>query len=505
MHRRALLASLAAGATGLAGCTLTDGSSGNQTTDDGTNRTTESVASETETETETTERETDELRTPESRASVVELATGPRTYSLYPTRMHTDDGGRVSLWFERTATADHPTKVRGWFQNGNDYENTFEVRWIPAVGRTRSRNPDGYGYEARLHFAPTENNDLAETVPDVVRDESGYWRVASNDQWMPETVRLEPGEHVELEYVLVGGPEMSGRPTGAYEFRGRDERVDVAVWDTNNPGPEAESRFAGRSVPEFDSDRTVGWYHDADRTTSAFVRPSKERVELDGRVGFEVVNHSHETLQCGHWSLYKLVDGQWFHVAPRGHTSDCRTLVPGEKKQWSLRAFNGEAVPCDHGSFGGSGLTRGYLGGGEYAVVAGYGHPTDASGAVVELVGDSVTLAPTDDASVERDGDTVTVTTGRYGDDEHPPDATFALTRAETADQRVIAEQVMATGRIGGGYTGLRNLLAVASSDVDRVVLRTDEHALHADLREEGATRRVRFRGQAYEITRTDK
>ena len=106
-----------------------------------------------------------------------------------------------------------------------------------------------------------------------------------------------------------------------------------------------------------------------------------------------------------------------------------------------------------------------------------------------------------DDATADRDGDTVTVTTDRYGDDEHPPDATFALTRADTAAQRVVAEQVMASDGFAAGGRGLRNLLAAVESDVAQVVLQTDEHALR-EPDSAGATKRVRFRGQAYEITR---
>lgn len=496
MHRRALLTSLAVGATSLAGCASSAGDEA-PTTNRGTSRTTASTTTDTDAESSD-----DERRRPEGWTSIVELETGPRTYAFRPTTTNTDDGAEVALWFDRTATADHPARLRGWFENGNDFENTFRIEWIPAVGRIHSRTPTGYHHEARLHFAPTENNALAETVPEVTRNDDGYWRVTDVGPWMSETIRMDPGERVDLEYVLVGEPGMPGRPTGTYEFRGDDDTASVSVWDTNNPGPAEESRFAGRSVPEFDGDRTVQWYHDADRATSAFVRPSTERIELDGFVGFEAVNHSHEILQCGHWNLYKLVDGRWFHVAPRGHTSDCRGLAPGGTKEWSLRAFNGEAVPCNHDGHGHGGLTQGFLGGGEYAVVAGYGHPADASAAMIELVGESVELVPTDDATSQRDGDTVTVTTDKYGDGEHPPDAAFTLTRTDSATERVLAEQVMAYGGFGSGNRGFRNALAAMAPDVDRVVLRTDEYDFDYALREEGASRRFRFRGQAYEIAR---
>lgn len=492
MHRRSLLTSLAAGTAGLAGCSLSFGDGGTPTTDRSP-RTTDQPADETD-------RRSAEPSPPEGQASVVELETGPRTYAFAPTTMRTDDGARVALWFDRTATADHPARLRGWIENANDFENTFRIERIPAVGRTYSHQPSGYGHEASLHLAPTENNDLAETVPTVARTDDGYWRMQNGGRGMPETYRMTPGERAELEYVLVGERGMPGRPTGTYEFRGDDETVRVAVWDTNSPGPDGESQFAGRSTPAFDDDRTVQWYHDADRTTSAFVRPSTERIELDGRIGFEMVNNSRETLQCGHWKLYKLVDGQWFFVAPRVHTSDCRLLQPGGRKRWSLRAFNGEGVSRGRLNIDSTGLTKGDLGGGEYAVVAGYGHPADRSAALIELVGDPVTLVPTDDASTRRDGDTVTVTTDWYGDGEHPPDATFALTRTDAADERVIAEQVMASGGLASHGRGLRNALSVLTADVSRVVVRTDEHVVDSVLGDNATRRRFQFRDRAYEV-----
>lgn len=510
MRRRALLAGLAAGTAGVAGCSL-PGSTDSATptdrssTDDVTPVPTgESPATPTDDPGEDpgTEQSGADRPRPDGRASVVELETGPRTYAFAPTRMHTDDGARVALWFDRTATADHPARLVGWLENGNDYENTFEIEWIPAVGRTHARQPRGYDHEAQLHLAPTEGNDLAKTVPSLARTDEGYWHVEDIGPWLPETYRMEPGEVVDLEYVLVGEPGMPGRPTGTYEFRGRDDDARVAVWDTTSPGPETKSRFAGRSPPAFEGDGTVAWYHDADRTTRAFVRPSTERLELDGLVEFEVVNHSHGGLRCGHWNLHKLVDGEWFHVAPRIHTSDCRILSPGDRKQWSLRAFNGEAVPCGTTCGGSAGLTRGYLGGGEYAVVVGYGHPTDDSAALVELVGDPVSLTTTDDARIERDGDTITVTTDRYGDGEHPPDATFTLTRTDSAERRLIAEQLTGDDRFGARGRGLGNALAALTPDADRVVVRADDHAVDRSVGHNGSARRFQFRGQAYEASR---
>lgn len=501
MRRRALLASLAAGTVGLAGCSTLGG--------DGTDTVTPADVpdrSPTPTDRRSTtnpSRLAGTDQAPDSRTSVVELETGPRTYAVSPTGLYTADRAQVALWFDRTATAEHPPRVRGLLENTNDFQNTFRIDRIPGIGQVYSRQPDGYDHEARLHLAPTEHNPLAETVPDFTRDESGYWRVDDVGPWMSETYRMDPGERVALEYVLVGEPGMPGRPTGTYEFRGDEERLRVAVWDTTSPGPAGDSRFSGRAVPSFEGETTVSWYHEADPGTVAFVRPSTERVELDGRVDFEAVNHSHEALQCGHWNLHKLVDGEWYHVGPLMHTADCRALAPGGRKRWSLRAFNGEAVDCDCPGYGSGGFTRGYLGGGTYAAVAGYGHPHDRSAALVELVGDPVSLEPTADASVEREGDLVRVRTDRFDDDDHLSDSTIELRRADSADSRVIAEQLMADSEFLARSRGLRNALAVVSAAVDRVVVRTDEHAVDGVFESDG-TVTISFRGQAYEVRRIE-
>jgi len=276
----------------------------------------------------------------------------------------------------------------------------------------------------------------------------------------------------------------------------------VTLWETDSPGPGAESRFAGRSVPTIEEESSLQWFHEADKTTGAYVEPSTERLELDSLVEFEVVNHTHEVLRCGHWNLHKLVDSAWYHVGPFIHTADCRALLPGGTKSWALRAFNGEPVRCGT-SCGNSGFTRGFLGGGVYAVIAGYGHPEENSGSLIELLGEPVEFTVTADAVVEGDDDTVTVTTDRYGDDDHPPDASFALTRVDSADERVIPEQI-ATGIDRGptGERGLRNALAVMDSDVNRVIVRADEHVVDRTIGYDEDMKRFELRGQAYQVKR---
>ncbi|WP_226021962.1 hypothetical protein [Halomicrobium salinisoli] len=497
MRRRALLASLAGGAVALSGCSVLSSRS-----DDRSTVTPAPVPDETGDGSAPNGTDTDDPTTDDATPGnewlidptrVVELETGPRTVALHSGSFHTHDAGTVVLAFDRTATADHPARLRGYLENGNDFEHTFHTEEIPGVGAVHA-DPVGRG-DGSLHLVPTEHNDLAETVPDVTRS-GGYWSLEGPRDvgpWMAETYRMDPGERALLEYHLVGEPWA----TGAYEFSGDEAVLRAGVWNADSPGPDGDSRFDGRSVPSIGSgedEMTVTWYHEADADTRAFVRPSTERLELNGRAEFEAINHSPEELRCGHWYLHKLVDGEWFFVGPASHTADCRALTPGDRKQWVLRAYGGEAVSSDeHATH-----TAGYLGGGTYGVVAGYGLETDNSGALVELVGDSVEVVPTDGASAERDDGAVTVTTEWYDEAEPSERDRLVLTRAEEAGERLIAEVVMRERN-----RALRNALARAADDVDRVVVRTVEHAVDDAVGYDSDRRRFRFRGRAYEARRS--
>ncbi len=108
----------------------------------------------------------------------------------------------------------------------------------------------------------------------------------------------------------------------------------------------------------------------------------------------------------------------------------------------------------------------------------------------------------TDSVSTARDGDTVTVTTSRYDDGKQPADATFSLTRTDNASERVITEQLMASGQFAMSGGGLRNALPFCTDEVSRVVVDTDERAVDGVLGYDTSRQRFRFRGQAYEVTR---
>jgi hypothetical protein len=495
MRRRALLAGLAAGAGGLAGCSVIDRGSTDSSPDPS------AEPSDSPTDTPTPPGEPDEWDL--GAASIVDLETANRTYALAPLRYRSDDGASVRMRFASTATADGPVTVEAELRNENPFANTFRLEWTPPFGRLASDIPHPMGsrrtdgtYRVGLVFAPTANHDLVDDAPEVERARDGHWRLAGEvAPQLPERVRLEPGETVRGEYALVGRAEGvdRGRPSGVYEFSRAGERpVRVSVWETDAPGPTTESRFAGTSVPALPGDSETAWFHDADAGMPSFVRPSVEETTLPARVAFTFVNRAREPTTCGHWNLYKLVDGAWFHLGPYVQTADCRSVAPGGSKTWTMRAATGEMAPCE---------ARGYpfLGGGRYAAVAGYGHATAQSGALVAFDAPTVSVVPTDDVTSERTDGQVTVTDDGWRtapDAEHRSQVHLVLERVSDADRRVIAEQVMRRRR-----RGLRNTLAFAAADIERVVLRTDDRTADRAVGYDNGAATFAFGGQAYRLT----
>lgn len=508
MRRRAYLTALSAAVPLAAGCaTTTDGGGASPTgapTEDGTTGT----DAPTEADTPTTE--------PAVAPDTVVAANAPRTYALDPLRYRTFDEAVVEVRFVATATADHPALVRATLRNANPFPNTFRLEATPPFGPVTSdegRSPlpwDRGDVGEGLVFAPTPNHDLAADPPAVERGADGYWRLVTDDgsgAWLPETVRLAPEETVTGEYALVGEPAYTsaGRPTGVYEFRrAREYPLRVAVWNTREPGPVGSSRpsggsasrFAGASVPPFAGDASddrpgaaAVWYHEADRTTPAYVHPETERTTLPARLRFAFVNHTREDAGCGHWWLYKLHDGDWFILGPYSHVSTCFPVEPGGTDTWTALAFHGDGVEW-------RGPTFEHLGGGRYAVLTG-----GSMGpwlALVEVDAPPVTVTPTDDVRAVHFGERVVVesplpaTSSRRAEAVHGP-ATLTVTRTDAApDLELIAEQVM-----GDRLRGLRNTLPFFERGVEQVVLRTDERVAR-DAVGYPADNYLRFDGEAF-------
>ncbi len=502
MRRRALLATLASGSALLAGCGATEPTETDPGTEPSTEPPTDSPASTpSDTPDELVELDGNAL----FGASVVDLETVDRTYALSPMRYRAEDGVEIRMRFDATATADGPARLLASLQNTEQYRESIELDWLPPFGRPSSEPPRNHGEalmggglrdEGSLILAPTENHDLVDDPPAVERDADGHWRLAGEiDRWLPEKLTLGPGEAVRGEYAVVGHPEGTGRPTGVYEFlRGIDgEDASITVWETSAPGPTGESRFAGESVPAIDGDGAAGagWYHTADESSGAYLRPETERAELPAGITFQFVNHTREELGCGHWYVYKLNDGEWFDLGPYVRTAECRMVPPAGTKSWTLHAYRGGgSLPPEDGR------AYPFLGGGRYAVSVGYGEVSSSSTAMVELVGDPIEITPTDGVEHERDGSTVTVTSPEWQGGDGERDASITVTRADDADRTLIREQVMR-----GWYRGLRNTIPFFEEGVDEVVLRSNEQVTYGSTGYEDGSNRVRVDGQAYEVS----
>lgn len=485
MDRRRFVCCL--GAAALAGCIdgrRVPGGSGTPTD------TPEGAGTPERTETPENEETPDDDRPQLGAASLVDLDAVDRTLALYPLHYRSHDDAKVTVEFVETATEDRPARLRATLTNAGGSANTFRLAETPPFDGSDSGFPEGYTYRQSLYLAPTEDHDLVERAPSYERDDDGVWQLGDDPgQWFPDTVRLEPDETVEGEHVLVRHREGSGLPTGRYEFRGHDRALGLTAWRTSAPGPDGESRFAGASVPPLPDADEMAWYHAADETTPASLRPSVERAELPAGVTLSLVNHAREPLSGNSWNLYKLRDGEWFHVTPWAHTAVLRTIPPGERREWTLRAFAGHAP--DGGTDGGRDVP--YLGGGRYAFEAMFDRDGETHAALFDLVGDAVAVEPAEDVTTERDDERVVVRSPRR-DDERP--ATLTVRPADDADRRLLPEQVMRRR-----LRGLRNTLPFFDDGIAVVELRTDRTVARGATGYDGETVQFRFEGQAYEAT----
>jgi hypothetical protein len=494
MRRRTFLLSSAAAMAGLAGCSTGGDETPTLTPPEvpgGGNSTETPVDGPTDTPHEDPGMSLGE-------ASVADLETGPRTLALSPTGYRGPDGAKVAIEVVATATADSPARLRATLANGNDWPNTFRLDDLPPFRPVNFARVSGVSpgdRETGLYLAPTANHDLLDADPAYGRGPEGYWATEDVPPKLPETVELDPAKSVTGEYLLLGDPEREGFPTGRYRFDGRETGFTITVWNTDRPGPDADSRFAGRDVPGLPGSETA-WFHGADASTPVFVRPSTEQVSAPGRVEFTLVNHGRDPLGGNpyDWTLYKLVDGEWLHVAPWAIPVPYGRISPGGTFEYALRAFNGQAVPCDDAK------SVGHLGGGTYAFETGFSRETEdekvttpVPAAMFDLDAPPVEPRPDDDVTVERDGDTVTVTTPKWDDGDHPPNERIEVVPSDRGGRRIIPEQLFRRP-----YGVLRNVVPFFEDGVERVVLRTDAHALWS-VEHQSEHRYFTYDGQSYE------
>lgn len=264
------------------------------------------------------------------------------------------------------------------------------------------------------------------------------------------------------------------------------------------PGPADESRFEGVSVPSMAGnwyvDAEPTWYHNADESTPSYVRPETETVTLPAEVTFTFHNHTRRRLECGHWYLYKLHDWEWFYIGPRYHTGNCVFVDSGEIAEWEPTL-----VHTRTSQFAPSVIERrafGYLGGGRYGVVAAWGHETGYTGSLIGIDAEPMRVVPEENLTVERGGSKLIATSPRHADAERT--GTVVVGRTDSADERLIAEQIMQ------GYgLGLRNTIGFFESDtvtdISTVELRTSRRVAR-EAGSEDALRTVTYGDEQYYV-----
>lgn len=506
MRRRALLSTLAAGSTVLAGCaTSAGGDPGDASTTQGDDTTTDPKDETTEAD-DGDDDSGDAVGWPPELA-VADLETQSRALSLFPTHYLSDDGGRVTVSFDATATADHPARVAATLENDEEFGNVFRLndheplrpRPVFAPGIRDGYGPDGEvpAGTTDLYLVPLPDQSLPLAAPDVERDDDGVWRLADRPEWpwFPETTRLDAGERVTVEFAVVGSPTGSGPFASARRRsvgRHTEDALTLAAWNTDDPGPAAESAFAGESFPDLPGDDDTGesavaWYHEADPSQRVFLQPSVERTDLPRTLDFDLVNHAteHATGNPAYWSLYRLVDGDWQKLEPRGYALPMGYVWPGDTRQYRLRAANGEALPCSDGK------TTGYLGGGTFALEVGMSVESRTHAAVFEVDAPPVEFSPVDGVETERDGDTVTATDDRWREDSGR--GVVEVTRAAADDEdaaRVVSPELAARRHY------FRNALPLFADGVATVRLRTSD-GVADDAADVGV---ISYRGSTFRV-----
>ncbi|MFT4885731.1 MAG: hypothetical protein ACI8U4_003258, partial [Natronomonas sp.] len=325
---------------------------------------------------------------------VVDFETVPLTAAVFGSRS-INDRVRTTYGISEPATDDSPAVVHALVRNNNSFEQTFHLRRVPGFWDPPSthREAESGDRSGPVYLAPTENHDLAKSAPEVTQDDSGHWRLASsNREWLPETVTLAPDEAILGEYYLVGSDDTSNEPLGVgrYEFLYQGEGFTISVWDTESPGPTEDSAHAGAEVPELPMGESTAWYHEADASTAVYLQPSAEKVEAPACIEFELHNRSYERLSGNpyDWTLFKLVDGEWFRIDPWAIPQPLAYVQPGETDHSELSLFHSDAMACNEGR------SAGYLGGGRYAYRVGYSRDEETQAALFDLDAPGVSPKP---------------------------------------------------------------------------------------------------------------
>lgn len=429
------------------------------------------------------------------KASVVNLRTGPRTLALSPVEYRRDDL-EVDLEFESSATITQPATLEARLTNRGSTPVQVDTATLPPfysglslispASESRPEAPSD-----RL-LAPV-GGALGGGSPDIERGPEGYWRASTRPPTLSGVREFEPGQRRRGRFFLLGAPGSVGFPKGRYGSA--TGPFSLAVWDTGSPGPREPSRFDGVSVPDLPNTDGTSWFHEADRQTGIFLQPHVERAAVPTAFRFTLVNHAIDPLggNPDEWKLYKLVDGAWYRIAPWTIDLSAGPIPPGGEFDYVVAASHGPRPPCDCGATGGA---VGYLGGGTYALEAGYSRvrTSETYAALFELTARDRSVEPTGDATLDREASRTVVTRPEWGDGTGPADAAMTVTSgSDSSARRIIAEQVYRPP-----FQALRDVLPYR--DELPVILRADARVVGSFL---GGTERRSFRydGETYVAT----
>lgn len=530
MRRRDLLAALTAGTAGLAGCSLFGGGGDGDPTvtpydvpsDERTPRdvpTTQEPPRSTPQDTPVRPLEWQHHTRP---PATVSFETVPRTLAATPLQYGTRDRMVFALRIGGTATDEHPATVQTLLYNDNDFEKTVNLGRFPLFGRTvpvgtHSANSERAVGRGELFLVPTARHELVDEAFDALeRGPDGYWHADIHPGDYPQggTATVPARDGVVGEYAVTAGRGDGPLVTGTYRFSGADlagttgptQPVAMTVWNTDSPGPTTDSQFDGLPTP-FDRAPNTQWFHEADASTTRYLVPEREVLELPTRFRTFLVNRTRDWY-TGEPTVYKQEGGRWYDLGPRFPVEYVDQTSGGEgvgASDVDLAAGVGpdgiadfEMAFAHEPADAGTGIQLGYLGGGHYAVVVELAELGRSYGALLDIRAPETVAKPQDRVSVSHDGSTVTVTDpGISGSDD--AESTAVVERVDADPTRpLIAEQVM------GLYGPLvRNTLSVLDDGVETVRYHREDSIQtmsFGDLRGEV----VRFEGATVEFSIKD-
>jgi len=450
----------------------------------------------------------DELTSPPGR-TVVTFDTAPLSVTVFG-QIGVAGVITVDLRMESGATAESPATVTATVRNEQPHPLTIDSSQLVVMGSL----PVGYAESGeRIYLAPTEDHPFLLDKPNYGRDADGRWRPRSvSEQWFPGTITLEPESGFIAQHYLLSPRRKEEAPIEQNRYwlpQSGDDQFEFAVWRTDDPGPHGSSRFDGANppgldvaVPGADGHGRTAWFHDATHETTRYVQPSRESIEPPALVEFDLYNYGEEQLRSPRalWRVHKIVDGEWFLVAPWSWVQTHLRLSTGERDRYTFGLFHDEAMECDA-------QTIDYLGGGTYAFDTDYVPPDElvTYATMFDVEAPALTLDVEEDATVE-EGNPAVVTLPDYQDATAPVTVTVARTDAHP-DSKLIPEQLP---RIP--FRVLRNSLPLFDGGREAVRVRTDRETAQW-LPVEGTSEMVEwlfgseigdvveYRGETYEVT----